>query len=344
MTERMSGCAAAWDLLETGPAVCRDSEPVQLSFAPARALFEAAEAKKGPAMNPWLRRAGIGALGLAVLAASAVFTGLQLAERRLARKVEVPARPLAYRDDAQALERGRYLFASRGCADCHGANGAGRVFVDEGSVRIKGPNITTGPGGVVAGYQPVDWVRVIRHGVAPGGRPLMIMPSEDYARWTDTDVASLVAYIRSLPPAPGTGAEIRLPLPARVLYGFGAIQDAAAKIDHSLPPQQPVAEAVTPQHGAYVANMCIGCHGAQLTGGRIPGGPPDWPPATNLTPAPGGSLARYPTADALLAMFRSGKRPDGSAIKVMPFDSLRELSEVDVRALHLYLKTLPPRT
>ena len=35
-----------------------------------------------------------------------------------------------------------------------------------------------------------------------------------------------------------------LPLPVRALYGFGAIQDAAAKIDHTRAPQQPVAEGV----------------------------------------------------------------------------------------------------
>ena len=42
-------------------------------------------------------------------------------------------------------------------------------------------------------------------------------------------------------------------------------------------------------------------------------------------------------------MFRSGKRPDGTAVQVMPFESLREMSETDLRALHLYLKALPGR-
>ena len=91
----------------------------------------------------------------------------------------------------------RYLFSSRGCVDCHGADGAGRTFVDDGrGVRIKGPNISPGPGSLVVRYQPEDWVRAIRHGVAPGGRPLMIMPSEDYNRLTDADLAALVAYMR----------------------------------------------------------------------------------------------------------------------------------------------------
>jgi len=149
--------------------------------------------------------------------------------------------------------------------------------------------------------------------------------------------------VKSLPPAPGTGAEVVLPLPARVLYGFGAIQDAAAKIDHSLPPAAAVPEGVTVQHGAYVANMCLGCHNPQLTGGRIPGGPPDWPPAANLTPVADSGMKAYAQPEALMKMFKSGQRADGSKIQVMPFDSLRELSETDVRALHMYLRTLAAR-
>ena len=295
-------------------------------------------------MMTWIKRGGLALAVLLLAAAAAVFAGLQLADRRLARHVDVRVTPVALRSDAAAVERGRYLYASRGCVDCHGANGAGHVFVDDGhSLRIKGPNITSGPGGVVAGYRPEDWVRTVRHGVAPGGRPIMIMPSEDYNRLTDDDLAAIVAYVRSLPPAAGTGAEVRLPLPARVLYGFGAIEDAAAKIDHTLPPAAPVAEGVTLQHGAYVANMCLGCHGPQLTGGRIPGGPPDWPPAKNLTPVAASGMAPYVDVEAFMKMLHTGKRADGSAIRVMPFNSLRNLSETDMRALHLFLKSLPPR-
>ena len=295
-------------------------------------------------MRKWLKRGALALGVLLVVAAAAVVAGLQMADRRMARQVAVNAQPVALRTDAAAVERGKYLYASRGCVDCHGANGGGRVFVDNGSdLRIKGPNITTGPGGVVSAYQPLDWVHALRHGVAPGGRPLMVMPSEDYNRLTDADLASLVAYVRSLPPVPGTGAEVRLPLPARVLYGFGAIQDAAAKIDHALPPAAPVSEGVNLQHGAYVANMCLGCHGPQLTGGRIPGGPPDWPAAANLTPVAASGMAAYAEPEAFMKMLRTGQRSDGSKIQVMPFESLREMSETDMRALHLYLRSLPAR-
>jgi hypothetical protein len=43
----------------------------------------------------------------------------------------------------------------------------------------------------------------------------------------------------------------------------------------------------------------------------------------------------------LIALFKTGKRADGSAVKVMPFESLRELSDTDTRALHLYLRSWP---
>jgi mono/diheme cytochrome c family protein len=295
-------------------------------------------------MNPWIRRGGIAVVVLAVLAGGAVFLGVRMADARMERKVDVKVQPVAYRSDARSLERGKYLFNSRGCVDCHGADGAGHTFVENGDgLKIKGPNISPGPGNVVAAYQPRDWVRAIRHGVAPSGRPLMVMPSEDYNRFTDDDLASLVAYVRSLPPVQGTGAEIRLPLPARVAYGFGAIRDAAAKIDHSLPPQQPIPEAVSVDHGKYVANMCLGCHGEKLAGGKVPGGPPDWPAAANLTAGAGSVMKLYPDADAMLKLFRTGKRPDGSDVLVMPFGSLRNMSETDVRALYLFLKTLPPQ-
>jgi mono/diheme cytochrome c family protein len=293
-------------------------------------------------MGKWFKRGAIAAGVLVVLIAGAVFAGLQLADRKMARRVDVKVQAVALPTDEASLLRGKYLFASRGCVDCHGATGAGRVFVDNGSdMRIKGPNITAGSGGVVAAYRPEDWVRAIRHGLAPNGRPLMVMPSEDYNRFTDADVASLVAYVKSLPPAQGTPAEVKLPIPALVMYGFGGIHDAASRIDHSLPPAAPVAEGVNLQHGAYVANMCLGCHGEKLVGGKVPGGPPDWPAAANLRPGEKSGMAAYAEPEAFLRMFKTGIRPDGSKIQVMPFESLREMNDTDVRALHLYLKSLP---
>jgi mono/diheme cytochrome c family protein len=293
--------------------------------------------------NKWIRRAAAVAAGLAAAIGAAVAVGEQLAERNRNRVFDVTGVALAVPADAAALERGRYLFASRGCADCHGHDGAGRTFAaGDNGLRLAGPDITAAPTSATAGYRLQDWDRAVRHGVKPDGRPLRVMPSEDFARWTDADLGALVAYVRSLPPAAAGGAAIiELPLPARLAYGFGAVRDAAEKIDHRLPPELPVPEAVTIEHGRYVAQGCKGCHGPTLAGGKIPGGPPDWPAAAKLTPGDGSALAVYADADTMLAMFKAGKRPDGSPVAVMPFEALRAMSEVDVRALHLYLQSLP---
>jgi len=293
-------------------------------------------------MKRWIQwtLAGVGAVVL--LGAGAAAIGWKMADTRMARKIDVPPRPVTYVTDTQALARGRYLFESRGCADCHGVNGAGRSFVNDGKgLHIAGPNITQG--GVTASYKPEDWERIVRHGVKPDGTPAMVMPSEDYNRLTDVDLAALVSHVRSLPAQPPQAAVIDLPPPVRILYGFGAIPDAASKIDHKLPPAEPVEAGVNIKHGAYVANMCIGCHGEHLSGGKIPGGPPDWPAAANITPGEGSAMARYKDAASFIAMLRSGKRPDGTPIKVMPFEALGKLNDTDAQALHAYLVTVPPR-
>jgi mono/diheme cytochrome c family protein len=294
-------------------------------------------------MKKWLTRALIVVLTLMFGGAGAIAYALHRAQERMDRRIEIAAYNVDIPSSADAIERGKYLYSTRGCVDCHGADGAGRVFVDDGSIRVKGPNISPGPGNVVAQYTPADWERALRHGVKPDGRPLMIMPSEDYNRLTDADLGALVAYVKQLPPVAGGAGEVVLPLPYRALYGLGKIPDAASIIDHQRKPAAPVAEGVTVAHGEYVSAMCIGCHGEGLSGGKIPTGPPDWPAAPNLTPGEGSVLPRYPTAQAMAAMLRQGKRPDGTVIGVMPFDSLKNISDTDIAALHLYLKSLPPK-
>ena len=294
-------------------------------------------------MKIWLGRALVVVLVLVFGGGSVIAYALHKAQERRDRRIDIDAYNVAIPGDAAALQRGKYLFSTRGCVDCHGADGAGRAFIDDGSMRVKGPNISPGPGNVVAKYTPADWERSLRHGVKPDGRPLMVMPSEDYNRLSDPDLGALVAYVKQLPPVAGGAAELVLPLPYRALYGLGKIPDAASIIDHVRQPSAVVAEGVSVAHGEYVSAMCIGCHGEGLSGGKIPTGPPDWPAAPNLTPGEGSAMPRYPTAQALTAMLRQGKRDDGTAIAVMPFDSFKHISDVDVAALHLYLTSLPPR-
>ena len=146
-------------------------------------------------MKRWIKVSGIAAGAVVVVAGIAFAIAVQLGDRRMHRRIAVDPPAVAAATDAASIERGRYLFMSRGCADCHGANGVGKNVVDDGGLLIHAPNITPAKGGVVTSYQAVDWVRSIRHGVKPNGEPIMVMPSEDYNRPTS---AAKSASVRRL--------------------------------------------------------------------------------------------------------------------------------------------------
>lgn len=99
----------------------------------------------------------------------------------------------------------------------------------------------------------------------------------------------------------------------------------------------------TAAYGAYLATACVGCHGKGFSGGHIPGMPPDWPDAANLTPDPGG-LANWSEADLKQAL-REGVAPGGRALKTdyMPVRVTRFLTDEEVGALYAYFRSLPAK-
>ncbi len=289
------------------------------------------------------------AFGAALMVvALAVAALLWNSHRKINRVVDVAAAAVPFVDLAdvalktEAVARGKYLYEARGCIECHGANGAGKTVIDDpNGLFVRGANLTPGKGGAVGSYTERDWVLAIRHGVKPDGRPAFIMPSQDYNRLTDGDLADLVAYIRTLPPVDGAGTEIRLPLIVKLVHGAGILKDAAEQIDHRLPPSTPVPVAATVEHGRYVAQTCIGCHGAKLEGGPIVGAPPHWPPAANLNGDQAGAMARYQTVEQFKTMMRTGQRPDGSKVNsAMPFEALKLTNDTDIEAMYKYFKSL----
>jgi mono/diheme cytochrome c family protein len=294
-------------------------------------------------MGKWGRRVGLTLLVLLVLAIALVVIGNELAQQKLERNISVPSATIDIKTEPDRIAVGRYLYATRGCAECHGANGAGKEVFSEGDMLVVAPNITRGANSATTSYKAVDFDRTLRHGVKPSGAPVMMMPSDNVSRLTDDDAAALIAYVQQLPPVVGRDAVVQLSLAVRLEYGFGLIGDAASRIDHTLPAPQPVPVAVSVAHGAYLANACVRCHGAHLSGGKVPDAPGWWPVSANLTPGKGSAMPRYPTPETFMAMLRSGRRPDGSAVsKVMPFNALSSWSETDVRALYAYLHTLAP--
>lgn len=291
----------------------------------------------------WTGRVLGGLVLVVFLALAGVYA---VSEARMRRTYRVDPGPVAVRTDAEAVRQGAHLAVTRGCTDCHGADLGGKVFIDDAPVaRLAGSNLTRGRGGVAARYAAdADWVRAIRNGVAPDGRALLFMPSHEFNPLGDEDVGALVAYIRSLPPV-----DSDLPAPSvgplgRALFLAGQVPLLPAElIDHAAPRRAAPAPGVTAEYGAYLATGCTGCHGAGFSGGRIPGTPPDWKAAANLTPDPATGLGRWTEQDFVRAM-RTGRRPDGSGIDpLMPWKGLASMTDTELRALWAYLRTVPAK-
>lgn len=255
----------------------------------------------------------------------------------LSKRWTVTPRPVTVKADADSLERGRYLAHHvMGCTDCHAPDLGGKVVVDAPPMGfIAAPNLT-------GDLSDADWVRAVRHGVGPDGRPLVLMPSEDYQGFSDDDLAAVIAYARAQPKVERALPPVSLGPIGHLLVAKGDLRLACEHVDHAATPPS-VTRAPTAEYGRVLGTVCTGCHGPTLSGGPIPGVPPDWPAARNLTPDAETGLGRWTEEDFARAM-REGKRPDGAAIdERMPWRAYAALSADDLHALWLFLRAVDAR-
>jgi mono/diheme cytochrome c family protein len=284
----------------------------------------------------------VGVLLVLVAAAVAIYS---MSETKLNQTLGVPTETVAIPTDTSAIQRGQHLAAAVGvCIDCHGTNLAGKVFIDDPALgRVVSSNLTRGRGAVGATYSDADFVRSIRHGVSQTGRPLLVMPSDDYYYFSDADLGAIIAYIRSLPPVDSALPSNELRVLGRILFATNQLPlQPALDINHRGPRPPAPAIGVTPEFGKYLADTagCSGCHGPGLSGGVIAEAPPGTTPAANLTPA---GLGTWSEADFFKAM-RTGTRPDGRVLDTfMPWPYYAQMTDDELRALWRFLQVVPPR-
>ncbi|HMN07813.1 MAG TPA: cytochrome c [Gemmatimonadaceae bacterium] len=291
----------------------------------------------------FIRRALLGAVLLVALVAGGVFA---LSSYRMSRRIAVHDSEPVIRTDSASIARGRHLaIAIAKCVDCHGADLGGQLAVDAGPIgQLIAPNITSGAGGVLSALSDAELVRAIRHGVRPDGTPLRFMPTTSFNLLSDEDVAAIVAYLRAAPPVdrPSRGSVVR-PL-GRLLYVAGQLplMNESELVPHDGITRRTPPAGATAEYGAYLATVggCTGCHGPGLSGGHVPGTPPSFKPAANLTPS---GIGQWSEQDFVTAL-REGKRPDGSVIDpFMPVKYTAQMTDDELRALYAHLRTVPPR-
>ena len=297
-------------------------------------------------MRPGIKRAGIilgSVLGLAALVGFGLY---ELGQYRLNRTYDVEPRPVIVPQDADILVEGQRIFRYRGCEACHGEDLQGVVYLENPAIgQVITPNLTAGTGGVGAERSDLDLVRAVRHGLGPDSRPLLFMPSTEFYYLSDSDLGAVLAFIRSKPPVDN------LPLPSQLSpTGFMVMNLTrqitflpAELIPHQEEPPAVPEAGITSAYGEYLALSCPVCHGAGMSGGEIPGFPPEWPAAGNLTTGSGSRLLAW-GEEGFIEIIRSGEK-HGRAIHpdYMPWTSYRYLTDLELQAVYAYLMQLPAK-
>jgi mono/diheme cytochrome c family protein len=277
--------------------------------------------------------------------------------------------------DASLINQGRYLATAGDCISCHtrpkGAPFAGGLPLATPFGVIYSANITPDVATGIGAWSEQQFARALHEGIAADGRHLYpAFPYTAYTKVTDQDLHAIYAYLRSLKPARYTPPpnDMHFPFSLRgLLAGWNLIylQPGRYLPDH--------ARSAEWNRGAYLVQglgHCGACHtprnllGGERASQALTGGvyldeiidevtddrvtPMDertvrlWS-AANLTQASTGLEAW--TVDEIAAYLKSGHNARAGAFGPMSLviaNSTSHLNAEDIRAMAVYLKSLPP--
>jgi mono/diheme cytochrome c family protein len=165
------------------------------------------------------------------------------------------------------------------------------------------------------------------------------MPSNYYYNLSDADLGAVIAYLKSLPPVDNDIPDTMVgPLIRWYILQEPSLLPAEV-IDHAGPRPASPQPSITVEYGRYLTSFsCVVCHHEDLAGEPDPG--EEGVAVANLTPA--GNLAHWSEADFIRAL-RTGVTPDGRKLDpvMMPWNYIGQLSDDELKAIWLYLKSIP---
>lgn len=282
-------------------------------------------------------------IGLLVLAFVVLYVIGTVKWNKMHGQYEVPVETITIPTDPASIARGEHIATIRMCRHCHLDDLGGQTAGAPLLVTLSVPNLTSGMGGVGATNTDEDWLRAIRHGVGQDGRGLALMPSGVFYYLSNDDLGTLIAYLKSLPPVNHELPPTDLGPLGRVMLTLGQLPPEIVPnviaIDHDSP--RPVAPepGVTVEYGRYLGTTCTLCHGSNLNGQTVREGPNVYL-ALNLTR--GGEMKGWSEED-FIATMRTGVTPGGKQlIDFMPWKYFGQMTDDELKAVWLYLQSLPP--
>jgi mono/diheme cytochrome c family protein len=258
---------------------------------------------------------------------------------------------------AALVKRGEYVSRAGDCVGCHSQPGAfygGGAALETPFGKIYGPNITPDRATGIGAWSRSDFERALRQGIDEKGQFLYpAMPYTSYTKMTDADVDALWAYLRSIPPLHREVPKNTLPFPLNIRSSLAVWNSLYFK------PGRFVAVGgrdAAWNRGAYLVEglgHCDVCHSPHnlaqarepqhhLTGAQITG----WY-APDISSDPLSNVSRW-SVPQLATFLKSGRSPDNTKafgpMQEVVHDSLRYLTDADIRAIAVYLKDQPATT
>ena len=261
------------------------------------------------------------------------------------------------------LDRGKYIVeAQASCFHCHsehkltdpeftmveGKKGSGQILPIPELGQVVAPNISPDPETGIGKWTDDEVARAIQEGVNKDGRALFpIMPYMRFRNFTDEDLASVIVYLRSIPPVKNTLPLTKLNFPLNFI-----VKTIPEPL--TTPAAQP--PRTTPEaRREYLVETIIGCgdchtptnQGVPLPGMGYAGGETFDDPSqqktifsANITMDASG-IAHYDEA-LFINTLRTGQIPGRMLSHIMPFEAFRNMTDEDLKDVFAYIKTRPP--
>jgi mono/diheme cytochrome c family protein len=287
------------------------------------------------------------------------------------RTVDRPAPTLVARRDSATVARGEYIFkVTWQCWGCHQSSprdanlppSGGGVF----DLRSTGPgfgvfysaNITPDSLTGLGAWTDGEIVQAMREGVRKDRHQLFpLMPVDWLKDLSDDDALAIVSYLRSIPPVRNAVPPSEPSIIAKALIAFHVIKPFPAIVTPIVAPHS----GVTVEYGRYfAANVagCADCHTPRnlengqfyldslFAGGTFPFGESEGDPlvafARTIRLNVAGGVGSWNEEQFALAVSAGFRRDSTVLAPHMPYGQYKFLAADDLRAIYLYLSSLPP--
>lgn len=214
-----------------------------------------------------------------------------------------------------------------GCFSCHGEGLRGKLFFDEPNVAsVWAPNLTL----IAASATNQQLAQAIRQGISHDGRALFIMPSAQYSRLTDGEVAALISAIRIQPKGGERTPGIRLGPLGRIGIVGGKFKTQPILVEEF---SQNIPADLGPQFARgrhFAMTNCAECHGSSFGGEE---------PKPGLK-APDLSIVGAYDLAAFTKLMRTGVPASGKKLVLMgdvAKSDFSHLTDEEIAAIHAYL-------